>query len=68
MRSLKDGSVLLHINDVVSALVLVGESGRGDGYGYGIGSDEPYTILELAEMIGLPIKMSPKGRGNRMAV
>jgi len=53
-----------HINDVVSALVLVGESGRGDGYG--IGSDEPYTILELAEMIGLPIKMSPKRRGNRM--
>ncbi len=53
-----------HIEDVISALVLVGESGQGDGYG--IGSDEAYTILELAEMIGLPIKMSPKRRGNRM--
>lgn len=53
-----------HIDDVISALILVGESGRGDDYG--VSSDKFYTILEVAEMIGLPIKMSPKRRGNRM--
>jgi len=53
-----------HIDDIIEALVLIGEKGEGDGYG--IGSDESYSVLEVAEMFGGQIKMLPERQGNRM--
>jgi len=53
-----------HIDDLIEALVLVGEKGKGDGYG--IGSDESYSVLEVAKMFGGQIKMLPERKGNRM--
>lgn len=53
-----------HIDDIIDALVLVGETGYGDEFG--IGSDEAYTVLEIAEMFGGEIEMLPERRGNRM--
>jgi len=53
-----------HINDIINALVLVGENGYGDEFG--IGSPESYTIKEIAEMFGGEIEMLPERKGNRM--
>lgn len=53
-----------HIDDIVSALVLIGEKGHGDEFG--IGSNESYTILEVANLFGGKIKMLPERKGNRM--
>jgi UDP-glucose 4-epimerase len=53
-----------HIDDIIDALVLVGENGYGDEFG--IGSDEAFTILEVAQMYGGKIDMLPERRGNRM--
>ena len=52
-----------HIDDIISALILISERGNGDGYG--IGSNEGYSIIEVAEMFGGPIKMLPERKGNR---
>lgn len=54
-----------HIDDIVDGLVLVGENGYGDEFG--IGSDEAFTILEVAQMFGGEIQMLPERRGNRMS-
>lgn len=54
-----------HIDDIVEALVLIGLRGYGDEYG--IGSPEEYTVLEVAEMFGCPIKLLDKRKGNRMS-
>ena len=54
-----------HIDDIVDGLVLVGENGYGDEFG--IGSEEAYTILEVAQMYGEKIEMLPERRGNRMS-
>lgn len=53
-----------HIDDIIDALVLVGENGYGDEFG--IGSDEAFSILEVAQMFGGEIQMLPERRGNRM--
>ena len=53
-----------HVDDTVRALVMVGEKGQGDGYG--IGSTESYSILEVAQMFGGEIVMLPERDGNRM--
>lgn len=53
-----------HIDDIIDALILVGEKGSGDGYG--IGSDEAFSILDVAIMFGGEIEMLPERRGNRM--
>ena len=63
-----------HIDDIVDGLILVGQDGYGDEFG--IGSDEAYSIIEVAEMfLDMPIKdaikkekviMLPERRGNRM--
>lgn len=53
-----------HIDDIVDALILVGNEGYGDEFG--IGADETYTILEVAEMFGGVIEMIPERLGNRM--
>jgi UDP-glucose 4-epimerase len=53
-----------HISDIVEGLMLVGE--RGDGDGYGLGSEEAFTIKEIAEMFGGEVIMLPERKGNRM--
>lgn len=53
-----------HIDDIVDGLILVGENGHGDGFG--IGSDEAFSICEVAELFGGEIEMLPERRGNRM--
>jgi len=53
-----------HVDDIVAGLILVGENGYGDDYG--IGFDEEYTVLSIAEMFGGEIQMLPERRGNRM--
>ncbi len=63
-----------HIDDIVNGLILVGIDGYGDEFG--IGSDEAFTILEVAQMfLGMNIDeaikkgkvvMLPERRGNRM--
>ena len=53
-----------YIDDIINGLILVGENGKGDGYG--IGSKETYTILEIAKMFKGNIEMLPERNGNRM--
>lgn len=52
-----------HIDDIVSGILKVAEFGRGDLYG--IGSDDSYTILELASMISPNVEMLAERPGNR---
>jgi len=44
-----------HVLDTVSGILLVGEKGEGDNYG--IGTDETYSLLEVAQMFGGNIEM-----------
>lgn len=53
-----------HVSDTVDALVLIGKDGYGDEYG--IGCKESFSVLEIAEMFGGKIEMTPEKRGNRM--
>lgn len=53
-----------HVLDIVEGLILVGEKGRGDGYG--IGADTAYSVLDVANMFGGEILMMPERKGNRM--
>ena len=52
-----------HVDDIVDGLVLVGATGLGDGYG--IGSDEKYSIVDVVEMIGGSMVTQPEKKGNR---
>ena len=54
-----------HIDDIISAIILVGENGYGDDFG--IGSPDAYTILEIAKMFDCKIKMLAERKGNRMS-
>jgi len=54
-----------HVDDIVDALLLVGEEGEGDDFG--IGDRRAYSILEVAEMFGGEIEMRPEVAGNRSA-
>lgn len=53
-----------HIDDIIDGLVLVGDHGYGDEFG--IGSEEGYSILEVANMFGGSVEMVPERKGNRM--
>ena len=53
-----------HIDDIVDGLILVGENGYGDEFG--IGSEEAFSIKEVAQLYGGEIQILPKRRGNRM--
>lgn len=53
-----------HVDDIVEGLIRVGERGKGDEYG--LGSDESFSILEVAEMFGGPVQMIPNRKGNRL--
>ncbi|KKS83352.1 MAG: ADP-L-glycero-D-mannoheptose-6-epimerase [Parcubacteria group bacterium GW2011_GWA2_43_11] len=52
-----------HVLDTVSGILLVAEKGEGDGYG--IGTDESHSLLEVAEMFGGEIEMLPQTKSTR---
>lgn len=54
-----------HVKDIVSGILLAAEYGDGDGYG--IGSDEGFTIIELCKMIGCEATIYPSPKGNRLS-
>ena len=54
-----------HIDDIVDGLILVGASGVGDDFG--LGDEQAYSILEVAQLFGGEISMKPAKQGNRMA-
>ena len=53
-----------HIDDIVRGLCLVALNGGEEDYG--IGSDESFSIIALAKMIGGDIIFMPERKGNRM--
>jgi len=53
-----------HVADIVSGLLLVGD--KGEGGEYGLGSEESFSVLDIARMFGAPIEMLPERRGNRL--
>jgi UDP-glucose 4-epimerase len=53
-----------HIDDIVDGLILVGENGYGDEFG--IGSEEAFSIKDVARLYGGEIIMLPERRGNRL--
>ena len=53
-----------HVNDIIRALIMVGERGYGDEFG--IGSSESFSVLEIAKLFGGNIEMLSERRGNRM--
>ena len=54
-----------HVADLVSGLLLVAEFGSGDGYG--IGSDESFSVFDVAQLFGGDVEMLPERKGNRMS-
>lgn len=54
-----------HVDDVVSALFLVGENGYGDNFG--IGHPDSFTVYEVATLFEGVIEMLPERKGNRMS-
>jgi UDP-glucose 4-epimerase len=52
-----------HIDDIIDGLILVGEKGTGDEFG--IGSEESFTVLQLAQMFDMPTVLMPERKGNR---
>lgn len=57
--------IFTHVDDIVDGLIAVGERGEGDEFG--LGADESYSILEIANMFNVPIIMRPEVGGNRMS-
>jgi UDP-glucose 4-epimerase len=53
-----------HIDDIIDGLILVGENGLGDEFG--IGSEESFSIFEVAQMFGGKVEVLPERRGNRI--
>jgi UDP-glucose 4-epimerase len=53
-----------HVGDIVEGLILIGEKGTGDEFG--LGSQEQYSILDIAKQFGTDVTMLPQRRGNRM--
>ncbi len=56
--------IFTHVDDIIDGLLLVGE--KGDGDEFGLGSNESYSILELAQLFGGVVEMRPEMPGNRM--
>ncbi len=54
-----------YIDDIIDGLVLVGKHGVGNDFG--LGSEEQYSILEVAQMFGGEVEMLPPRAGNRMS-
>lgn len=54
-----------HIEDIISALILIGLEGFGDEYG--IGAEEEISVEELAKLFNKEIAFLPERKGNRLA-
>ncbi len=54
-----------HVMDIIKGLILVGDHAEGDGYG--IGSTEAFSIIEIAELLNLEYEIMPQKKGNRMS-
>jgi UDP-glucose 4-epimerase len=54
-----------NVEDIIEALLLIGDRGEGDGYG--IGHPNSYTVLQVAEMFDGDVVMLPKRKGNRQS-
>ena len=54
-----------HIDDTIDGLIKIMQYGSGDNWG--IGNDQSYSLLELAEILGVKADMQPEKPGNRMA-
>lgn len=54
-----------HVSDIVRGLKLVADFGNGDDFG--IGNEQAYSVLEIAQAYGGRVRMVPERRGNRMA-
>tara|TARA_B100000035_G_scaffold70904_1_gene58273 strand:+ start:14615 stop:15487 length:873 start_codon:yes stop_codon:yes gene_type:complete len=52
-----------HVDDIVNGLLLIARKGNGDGYG--IGSDVSHSIIEVAEMLNMDYELLPERPGNR---
>lgn len=52
-----------HIEDTINGIVLAAEKGVGDGYG--IGSADEHSLLEVAQMFGGEIQMLPQTKSTR---
>jgi UDP-glucose 4-epimerase len=52
-----------HVLDTVDGIVLVGEKGEGDNFG--IGTDETFSLLEVAKTFGGDIEMLPPTKTTR---
>lgn len=52
-----------HVHDLVDGLILVGEKGEGDEYG--LGHNDSYSVLEVANMFSSEITQLPERPGNR---
>ena len=52
-----------HVLDTVDGLMLAGEKGEGDNFG--IGTDEHFSLLEVAQMFGGEIEMLPRTQSTR---
>ena len=50
-------------HDTVNGIVLVGEKGEGDNFG--IGTDEVFSLLQVAEMFGGRVEMLPTTKTTR---
>jgi UDP-glucose 4-epimerase len=53
-----------HIDDIIDGLVLVGE--KGEGNVFGLGDEQAYSVLEVANLFGGEVVMQPEVAGNRM--
>ena len=53
-----------HVADIVDGLLLIGEKGEREEYG--LGAEESYSILDIAEMFGGKVEMIPNRPGNRV--
>ena len=52
-----------HVDDTIDALIKIAEFGTGDGYG--IASDEAFSILDVVRMFGKKPQFFPEKVGNR---
>lgn len=53
-----------HIKDIISGIVLVADKGFGDGYE--IGSNESFSIIDIAKILGAKYELKPIKYGNRI--
>jgi UDP-glucose 4-epimerase len=52
-----------HVKDTVAGILLAMNKGEGDGYG--IGSEDCHSLLDVAEMFGGNIEMTPRTKSTR---